>query len=585
MRAVKSEYAVKIFDRLPVQASQDTARLLWLGAALSLLAGLLGWATGSLVGGVFALWAFMLAAALVGFALPLPLALVAPLFMGLVGWLVDMLPTVILAGWAAVVVRWTVMLVRERRWPRGGRWTWLPLGLAGWTMLGVLVVSASEFRHFLLLLGIQGLISGVLLAVVDTLKEFDDRIRVVAGLNAFVVILTLGVLLQWVGIPVEELQNREVSARVEDAYGLDAFPNAVGMINYVRATNAGAAELRAEVERLAERTPELPEASVFAPTFRAFDTSIVVRFEGSARGFEEVLEPLGVDLIYDNVGLVPMNTVPRIRSFPRNALTYAGVCVALFPLALYLAWTGAGRRRLLGWAGVASCLFGAGFSLARGAWIAIAIAILYLVVDGRLSWARRRQMIAVFVGAAALVTGFYFVKYGVDPATGRAGARGSVGTRQTVYQESVRALQGKHIVLGYGSEKARAEAGGSKEGGRYVPRAGTHSTYLNYLFRTGVPGALGIVALYGISWLHARAAAISSEGRERLFSTLVAAAVFSVAAHAAILSLYVEPIYTLTVSLLLALAMAGAMELPTSVFPWGTRSRRPGMADAPPEHS
>jgi len=40
------------------------------------------------------------------------------------------------------------------------------------------------------------------------------------------------------------------------------------------------------------------------------------------------------------------------------------------------------------------------------------------------------------------------------------------------------------------------------------------------------------------------------------------------AAHAAILSLYVEPTYTLTVSLLLALGMAGATELPTSVIPW-----------------
>lgn len=543
---------------------------------MSLLAGLLGWATGSLGGGVFALWAFILAAILIGLVLPLPLALVAPLFMGLFGWLVDMLPTVILAGWAAVVVRWALMLIRERRWPRTGRWIWLPIGLVGWTMLGLLVVSAIEFRHFLLLLGIQGLISGLLLAVVDTLKAFDDRVRVVAGLNTFVVVLSLGVLLQWVGIPVEAMQNREVSGRVEEAYGLDAFPNAVGMINYVRSTKAGAAELRDEVERLAERTPELPEASVYTPTLNAFDTSIIVRFEGSARGFEENLKPLGIDLIYDNVGLAPMNTVPRLRSFPRNALTYASVCVALFPLALYLAWTCAGRRRWLGWAGVASCLFGASFSLARGAWIAIAIAIVYLMIDGRISWAKKRQMIGMFLAAAALVTGFYLTKYGVDPATGRAGARGSVGTRQTVYQESVNALRGKYILLGYASEKARTGAG--EEGSRYVPRAGTHSTYLNYLFRTGLPGAVGIFALYAISWLHARATASSSEGRERLFGSLVAAAVLSAGAHAAILSLYVEPIYTLTISLLLGLAMAGAMGLPISVWPWRRRPRRPVTA-------
>ncbi|MGH2735534.1 MAG: O-antigen ligase family protein, partial [Actinomycetota bacterium] len=259
--------------------------------------------------------------------------------------------------------------------------------------------------------------------------------------------------------------------------------------------------------------------------------------------------------------------------FPRNALTYAGVCVALFPLAFYLAWTGEGRSRWLGRAGVASCLFGAGFSLARGSWIAIAIAIVYLVVDGRIPWARKGQMAGAFLIAAALVTTFYVTKYEVDPVTGRAGARGSVGTRQTVYDETVGVLTGKHILLGYATEKARTESGSSKEGGRYIPKAGTHSTYLNYLFRAGVPGAVGIMALYAIAWMHARAGARSTEGRERLFRTLAAAAVFGAAAHAAILSLYVEPTYTLTVSLLLALAMAGATDLPRSVWPWRRGSR------------
>lgn len=584
---MKTEYQLKIFnrlrifDRLPAYASTDAARLLWLGAGLSLAAGVAAWATGTLVGGVLALWAFMVSAVFVAFVLPLPLALVAPLFIGMLGWLVDMLPTLILTGWAAVVVRWGLVLLRERRLPRVGRWMWLPIGLVVWTALGVAVVSATEFRHFLLLLGIQGLITGVLLAIVDVLRDFEDRVRLVAALTGFIVVLSAGVLLRWVGVPVEAIQNGEVSDRVEEAYGLDAFPNAVGMINYVRATKAGAPDLRQEVEQLVEGTPGLPAASVYAPPFSAFGTSIVVRFEGSARGFEEKLSPLGIELLYDNVGLAPMNTVPRLRSFPRNALTYAGVCVVMLPLAFYLAWAGGGRRRWLGWAGVVSCLVGAGFSLARGAWVAIAIGIVYLLVDGRMSWAKKRQMIATFIVAGALLTGFYFAKYGVDPATGRAGARGSVGTRQTVYEESVSVLQGKHILLGYGSEKARAEGGGSSERGRYVPRAGTHSTYLNYLFRTGIPGALGIIALYGISWLHARGAATTFEDRERLFGTLLAAAIFSGAAHAAILSLYVEPIYTLTVSLLLALGMAGATGLPASVWPRRKRTQAPERTSAP----
>jgi hypothetical protein len=42
----------------------------------------------------------------------------------------------------------------------------------------------------------------------------------------------------------------------------------------------------------------------------------------------------------------------------------------------------------------------------------------------------------------------------------------------------------------------------------------------------------------------------------------------TVAAHAVILSLYVEPIYTLAISLVLGLAMAGATGLSRSILPW-----------------
>jgi hypothetical protein len=48
--------------------------------------------------GVVALWSFTVAAVALAFALPLPWALVSPLYMGIAGWLVDMLPFVILAG-------------------------------------------------------------------------------------------------------------------------------------------------------------------------------------------------------------------------------------------------------------------------------------------------------------------------------------------------------------------------------------------------------------------------------------------------------------------------------------------------------
>ena len=200
-----------MIDRLPAQDPGDRSRLLWVGAGASLVFGLIAWATGTLYGGVIAWWAFMIAAALVAFVLPMPLALVSPLFMGLIGWLVDMLPTVILVGWSTVVLRWALMLWSERRWPRCGRWMWLLVGLSLWTIVGVVVVPAVDLRHFMLLVAIQLLISGVMLAVVDTLETLEDRVRVISALTVFVVILSVGVLLEWVGLPVEEMQNDEVS--------------------------------------------------------------------------------------------------------------------------------------------------------------------------------------------------------------------------------------------------------------------------------------------------------------------------------------------------------------------------------------
>jgi O-antigen ligase/polysaccharide polymerase Wzy-like membrane protein len=467
-----------------------------------------------------------------------------------------MLPFVVLVGWAAVAARWAVGVVLERRWPRGGRWTLIPLGLIVWTSLGVIVISSLDFKHFLLLLGIQVLASGVLLACVDTLEPFEARVRLSAGLVAFVVFLSGAVLLQWVGVNLQALQNGEVRKRAEAAYGVDAFPNNVGMIKYARSINAGALELRRKLDRVAADQAGFPSYEVFQPKFQAYENRLVVRFEGSARPFEEGLSSAGIGLEFDNIGLAPANTVPRMRSFPRNALTYAGVCAAAFPLALFLWWGTDGRRRRLGQLGVAACLFGVGFSLAR-------------LIDGVIS--RRQKLLAVgaFVAAALVLTGVFLVKYEVDPMTGRAGGGASISTRTDLYRGTLDALKSpKRLLLGFGVERSRTASGTVKEGSRYVPRAGTHSTYLNYLFRTGLPGALGIIAIYALAFFNMRARAKTRPEPERLFATLMAASIVIAAAHAVILSLYVEPIYTLVVTLVLGAATAGIANLGVPLLPW-----------------
>ncbi len=561
-------------DRLPSAQPPGAARLLWIAAIVASLVGIGGWATQSLGGGLVALWSFSVASVAVAIVLPLPYALVSPLYMGVFGWLVDMLPLVILLGWAAVVVRWAIGVIRERRLPRGGRWIWLPIGLVVWTGLGILVITSLDFKHFLLLLGIQVLASGAALAVVDRMASLQERTKLASALGGFIVLLSAAVFLQWVGVDIQSLQSSGVRGRVEAAYGVDAFPNNIGMIKYARSVKAGSLELREKVNALAKENPELPPFEVFQPKFQAYENSLVVRFEGSARALAGQLSTIPVRLLYDNVGLAPANTVPRMRSFPRNALTYAGICAALLPFGYYLVWS---RRRRWGWAVVAACLFGAAFSLARGAWVAIALGIVYLLIDGAISRRQKATVAIVYLVAALVLTGVFLVKYKVDPLTGRAGGGASVNTRDDLYRDTFDIVKKnpQYALLGYGTEKPRTESGTNKEGTRYVPRAGTHSTYLNYLFRTGIPGALMILALYVVAGLHARAAARLREHDERMFATLATAAVVIAAAHAVILSLYVEPIYTLIISLVLGAAMAGPAALPGSLWPWKTGSRAP----------
>ena len=512
------------------------------------------------------MWLFSFSAVAWALALPFPYALVSPLFMGLAGWLVDMLPFVVLAGWAGVIARWAWSLLRERRLPRGGRWIWLPIGLVVWTLVGVTALDVSELKHFTLLLTIQVLISATVLAVVDQLSEVEDRTRLVSGLMAFIVVLAAGVFLQWIGVPIQPLQDTTVSARAEAAYGVDAFPNDTGMIKYAKAQNGGAYALAKKLHRVKEEGAQLPPHRVVLAPSSAFDGGqLVVHFKGSARDVEKDLTKAGVQLAYDNVGLAPANTIPRMRSFPRNALTFAGVAAALFPLGFFLAWSDDRRRSILGRLAIAACLFGAGFSIARGAWAVILGGGIYLLIDGVLPWGRKAQYLGAFLAGALVLSAVFMLKYDSNPLTARAGGQSSVNTRASLYSDTVDAIGPRYLVTGFGMTLSRSTSAGSFS--KYIPPAGTHSTYLNYLFRTGIPGALGIIALYLMAALHSRAAARSWRDRRGLLATLAGAAVLIAAAHALILSLYVEPTYTLAISLLLGIGMAHG-KLPRSILPW-----------------
>ena len=566
-----------MLDRLPTEASPRVARILWPVAVVTGLGGLVVWVIGlaadTFVPGVIAMWCFCVTGFALAWVLPYERAIVMPLFMAVAGWLVDMLPFVLLVAWFGVVVRWLLGLLRDRRLPRGGRWVWLPIGLTFWTALGVVMVLPSERKHFVLLFGLQVLASSTILLVTEVLRDLESRRRTVTGLLSFVTVCAVAVFLQWTGVPVESLQDEKVSAPVEEAYGVDAFVNSTGMIKYERAKEGGAGALRQKLERFADEVDGTPSFVAFRAPFKAFDTDLVVRFDGSARAIaDELADRHDVTLIYDNVGLAPGNEIPRMRSFPRNALTFAGVCVALLPFGFFALWTAdSARRRWIAWAAIAAGLFGIAFSLARGAWAALVVGLLYILVDGVLRRDRKVQMFGAALAAALALTGTFLVKYEADPWNARAGAEGSTATRTTLYEDTFAKVTGLHIILGYGSEKPRDEEGNIPAGLRYIPEAGTHSTYLNYLFRTGVPGALLLVGIYLAAWLYARRAARGGDGEERTFSTLAATSVVIVAAHGVVLSLYVEPVYTLIASVVLGLAIAGVTEMRGPLLPWKER--------------
>ena len=335
-------------EGLPAASPGPTARALWSVAIVSFLAAILFWIPHNLGGGVVAMWLFAISAVAVAFVLPAPYALVSPLFMGVAGWLVDMLPFVILVGAVAVVGRWVASLIVERRRPRGGRAVWLPLFLVGWTLLGIAAIGSTDIKHFLLLFGLQVLSSGYILAVIDSLGRMEERLHLLVALLVYVLLLSAGVLLQWFGLPLQQLQNNQVSQRVEAAYGLDAFANEVGMVKYTLSTNGGAKEFKKRLDSLKRSHPDIPAYKVIAPRLHAWGSKIVVRFEGSARAVESELASLDIELPYDNIGLAPSNQVPRMRSFARNPLTYGGACVVILPFAFFFAWTGDKRRRWLG---------------------------------------------------------------------------------------------------------------------------------------------------------------------------------------------------------------------------------------------
>ncbi|MDQ4095103.1 MAG: O-antigen ligase family protein [Actinomycetota bacterium] len=541
-------------------------------AAIALVvAGLVCWLLDI---GLVAMWLFTIAAVLWALVLPLPYAFVSPLFMGVVAWLVDMLPFVVLAGWATAVARWGWTLFRERRLPRGGRWIWVPIFLVAWTCVGVTALDITYIKHFTLLVGIQVLISGTVLAMVDQFADVERRARVVTGLVLFIIVLMAGVFLEWVGVPIQELQDSSVSARAEEAYGVDAFPNDTGMIKYSRAAQAGSYELRRDLIALEEASPDLPTNEVYRAPHGGFEGGkLLVKFRGTARPYEDDLNAIGITLLYDNVGIADAVTIPRLRSFPRNALTFAGMGAAIFPMAFFLAWSPDRRRRLLGRIGIAACLFGAGFSIARGAWAAILVGCVYFVLDGVAPGKRKLQFVGAFVAGAVVLTAVFLIKYGDDPLTARAGGEGSVKTRQALYIDTVESFGPRHLVTGFGTTLSRqTDAAAYGKLNQYVPPAGTHSTYLNYMFRTGLPGLIALVALYALSVLHARIAARTSEGERRTFAGLAATSVVIAGAHALVLSLYVEPVYTLVISLLIGLAMAGAQSLPRSILPWRKQS-------------
>ena len=514
-------------DRLPSDVRGRIARGIWTITGVLLSVGIVTWAFGlsldTFVPGIVAMWCFAVAAVLLAWVLPLPLAIVSPLFMGIFGWLVDMLPYVVLLGWSSVVVRWGFGLMKERRLPGRGRWVWIPVGLVLWPALGATGVLPGRHRDLVLLLVLQVLASAAVVIMAECFERLEAQRWVVSALLLYVIVCSTAVFLQWTGVPLDALQDDRVSGPVERAYSLDAFADSNGMISYVRAADDGSEELRERLAAYRKDHQGVPAFEASRAPFGAYGTALVVRFEGSARAVEDQLRLFDIELLYDNVGLAPGNEVPVMRSFARDALTYAGICVAVLPLAFFFLWTERGRRRWIGRLAIAACLFGTVFSLARGAWVALAVGVLYLFVERFVTVRRLVQVGVAVIAGIAVLAGVFLVKYGTDPLRAREETTVDIGGR--ILDE---------VTIG----------------------------------DVNVIQMLLPIALYVVAWLFARRGVYSQGEPSRTFSAMAATAVVIVAAHAALLNLYIEPIYTLTVSVVVGLAIAGVSELPGPLLPF-----------------
>jgi O-antigen ligase len=227
-----------------------------------------------------------------------------------------------------------------------------------------------------------------------------------------------------------------------------------------------------------------------------------------------------------------------------EANDFAYVLATAIPLALYLVWRG-GRWKPWWVAASASLIITVGATFSRGAYVGLAVALLWAALHGRTSV---RAVAAVVVCLGAIVAGLLVFQrpFVEERLNAKVAVSDENWTSRQALWEGALDMAADHPVLGVGTGLYPYRAAEYVVGEPYqIERPVAHSAYLEVLAEDGVLGLLAFLTFVVWSWVllvqaaH-RASAVDDDDGEHLAAALQGCWIVATVA-AAFLSVQIAP--------------------------------------------
>lgn len=184
----------------------------------------------------------------------------------------------------------------------------------------------------------------------------------------------------------------------------------------------------------------------------------------------------------------------RVNSIFLFSTTYAAALAITMPVVLYFARAVHGFQRILFLAASVLIFVNLIYSTGRMAWIGVAAASVgvWVLQGSRLGVYVRGLTILGVAGAAFFMLPLDAVEESFDTAINARGS-GSAISRSMIYQQTLSQIPQRPF-FGWGTERDITTVDG------FPYPAGSHSTYLGYLYKHGVAGLAALLLLLGVLW-------------------------------------------------------------------------------------